>query len=56
MVTGWKAILLKPMDPLFNKHGAGTEVPFKITGTESEPHFGADFGHKEEPGAIDKKQ
>jgi hypothetical protein len=45
MTTGWKSILLKPVDPFFAKHGAGTELPFKITGTKSEPHFGLDFGH-----------
>jgi hypothetical protein len=48
MTTGWKSILLKPVDPFFHKHGAGAEVPFKITGTRSEPHFGLDLGHKEE--------
>jgi hypothetical protein len=48
MTTGWKSILLKPVDPFFNKNGAGTEVPIRITGTESEPHFGLDFGHKDE--------
>ena len=47
MTTGWKSILLKPIDPFFNKNGAGTEVPVKITGTQSEPHFGLDFHHKE---------
>ena len=47
MTTGWKAILLKPVDPFFSKHGAGTELPVKITGTKSEPHFGLDFGHHE---------
>jgi hypothetical protein len=46
MVTGWKSILLKPIDPFFSKDGAGTEIPVKITGTKSEPHFGLDFGHK----------
>jgi hypothetical protein len=46
MVTGWKSILLKPVDPFFSKDGAGTEIPVKITGTKSEPHFGLDFGHK----------
>lgn len=45
--TGWKSVLLKPLDPFFRKNGAGTELPFKITGTRSEPHFGLDFGHKE---------
>ena len=46
-VTGWKSILLKPADPFFSKDGAGTELPVKVTGTKSEPHFGADFGHKD---------
>jgi len=48
MTTGWKSILLKPFDPFFHKDGAGTELPFKITGTRSEPHFGLDFGHHEQ--------
>lgn len=48
MTTGWKSILLKPMDHFFQKGGAGTEVPFKITGTRREPSFGLDFGHKAE--------
>lgn len=43
MVTGWRSVLLKPVDPFFSKHGAGTEVPVKITGTKSEPRFGLDF-------------
>lgn len=46
MAGGWKSILLKPADPFFSKHGAGTEMPIKVTGTESEPQFGLDFGHK----------
>lgn len=48
MTTGWKSILLRPVDPFFSKGGAGTEIPIRITGTESEPHFGLDFGHKDE--------
>jgi hypothetical protein len=54
MTTGWKSILLKPVDSFFNKGGAGTEIPIKITGTESAPRFGLDFGHKEEPAKIGK--
>jgi len=46
MVTGWKSVLLKPADPFFSKHGAGTEIPVKVTGTKSAPSFGLDFGHK----------
>ncbi|MGA2020744.1 MAG: hypothetical protein ABSH02_09155 [Candidatus Sulfotelmatobacter sp.] len=48
MTTGWKSLLLKPVDRFFSKDGAGTEVPVRITGTESEPHFGLDYGHKDE--------
>jgi len=46
MVSGWKSILLKPVDPFFHKNGAGTEVPIKVTGTKSELHFGTDFRDK----------
>lgn len=45
MTTGWKSVLLKAVDPFFRKNGSGAEIPFKITGTRSEPHFGLDFGH-----------
>jgi hypothetical protein len=45
MVTGWKSILLKPVDPFFAKNGAGTEVPISITGTRSDPKIGLDFKH-----------
>lgn len=48
MVTGWKSILLKPADPFFSKNGAGTEIPVKIDGTKSDPHFGLDLGHDSE--------
>jgi hypothetical protein len=49
MATGWKSLLLKPADPFFQKHGAGTELPFKISGTREAPRFGLDFHHREEP-------
>jgi hypothetical protein len=55
MTSGWKSILLKPVDPFFSKDGAGTEVPIRITGTESAPHFGLDFGHKDGGGNIGKQ-
>jgi hypothetical protein len=48
MTTGWKSILLKPVDPFFSKNGAGTEVPIRISGTQSEPRIGLDYGHKSE--------
>lgn len=47
MISGWKSILLMPVDPFFSKNGAGTEVPISITGTRSDPQFGLDFGRKD---------
>jgi len=55
MTTGWKSILLKPVDPFFQKHGAGTELPFKITGTREAPRFGLDFYHKDEHSKEDHR-
>ena len=43
MVGGWRGVLLMPFDRMFQKNGAGAEVPFKIDGTRSDPHFGLDF-------------
>jgi hypothetical protein len=48
MVTGWKSILLKPVDPFFAKNGAGTQVPISITGTRADPKIGLDFHHKDQ--------
>jgi hypothetical protein len=55
MTTGWKSVLLKPVDPFFSKNGAGTEVPIKVTGTQSEPHFGLDFGRRKEDQKVEGK-
>jgi hypothetical protein len=43
MTRGWKAALLRPLDPIFEKHGAGTLLPVTIAGTESDPKFGVDI-------------
>jgi hypothetical protein len=43
MVGGWRGLLLMPFDKYFQKNGHGTEVPFKVDGTKSDPHFGLDF-------------
>jgi hypothetical protein len=56
MVTGWKALLLKPVDPFFSKNGAGTEVPVRVNGTKSAPHFALDFGHKVDNRADTKEE
>jgi hypothetical protein len=43
MVTGWKSLLLKPVDKFFSKDGAGTLVPITIQGTREAPKFNVDF-------------
>ncbi len=40
MVTGWKSMLLKPLDPIFAKNGAGLELPVMITGEHSSYKLG----------------
>jgi AsmA-like C-terminal region len=43
-VTGFKSVLLKVIDPLFRKRGAGAEVPIHISGSRHKPSFGLDVG------------
>ncbi len=43
LVGGWKGWLLKPVDPLFRKDGAGTKVNLHVFGTRRNPQFGVDF-------------
>ena len=40
LVTGWKRVLLKPVDPFFEKGGAGTFLHIRIEGTSKAPKFG----------------
>lgn len=44
MTTGWKSLLLKPVDPLLRRDGAGTVLPIGISGTRGEPSFRLDIG------------
>jgi hypothetical protein len=44
--TGAKSVLLKAVDPLFEKKGAGTVVPIHISGTRDNPVFGVTVFHK----------
>jgi hypothetical protein len=50
----WKSWGLKVVDPFFHKHGAGAEIPVKVTGTNSAPKFGLDLHHKDKD--KDKEQ
>jgi len=45
MVTGWKRWILKPVDPFFEKNGAGTFLRIKVDGTTAQPKFGLDHEH-----------
>jgi hypothetical protein len=54
MTTGWKSILLRPIDPFFRKDGAGTELPFRVSGTREAPRFGLDFHHKDDHSKGDR--
>lgn len=42
-MTGFKSLLLKPVDPFFQKGGAGAVLPIKITGTRQNPSFGLEL-------------
>ncbi len=42
--SGVRKLLLKAVDPLFRKKGAGAVVPIKINGTRHDPTFGLDVG------------
>jgi hypothetical protein len=42
--TGFKSLLLKIVDPLFRKDGAGTMLPIVVSGTVNQPSFGLDKG------------
>ena len=44
MTTGFKSKLLRPIDPLFRRDGAGTVLPIGISGTRGEPSFRLDIG------------
>ena len=39
---GVKSVLLKIVDPLFRKKGAGAVLPIRVRGTRTEPKFGLD--------------
>jgi len=54
-MTGWKRLVLKPVDPFFSKAGAGTLLPIKIAGTRAKPEFGLDRGSKRETNVADRR-
>jgi hypothetical protein len=48
-MTGWKRIVLKPVDPFFAKNGAGTFLRISVQGTSRQPKFGLAGKRKSAP-------
>ncbi len=46
-MSGWKRFVLKPIDPLFSKNGAGTFIRIQVVGSSKDPKFGRDKGSKD---------
>jgi AsmA-like protein len=44
MVTGWKRLPLKILDPILSRDGAGTVLPISVTGPASKPDFKVEVG------------
>jgi hypothetical protein len=44
MTTGIVSLLLRPVDPLLRRDGAGTVIPIRIQGTRGQPSFSIDIG------------
>ena len=42
-LTGFKRWLVKPLDPLFRKNGAGTRLVIRVEGTQDQPKVGFDL-------------
>jgi hypothetical protein len=43
VATKWKSLLLKPVDPFFQKNGAGAEIPIHVSGANGKPKVGVKF-------------
>jgi hypothetical protein len=44
LTTGFKSVLLRPLDPLFRRDGAGTVLPIRVSGTRGSPSFSLEIG------------
>lgn len=47
MVTGWKKLVLKPVDRLFEKEGTGTFLRIRVEGTSKAPKFGVNLAGRQ---------
>jgi hypothetical protein len=48
--TGWKSLVLKMFDPIFDSKHAGTVLPIVISGTRAQPKFGVNVKRALLPG------
>ncbi len=55
MVTGWKRIILKPVDRFFEKGGAGTFLRIRVDGTAKAPKFGVNVAGRQLEMALPKR-
>lgn len=47
MMTGWKRVVLKPVDRFFEKGGAGTFLRIRVDGTSKAPRFGVNIAGRQ---------
>ncbi len=47
MVTGWKRLILRPVDRFFERGGAGTFLGIRVDGTSKAPKFGVNVAGRE---------
>lgn len=47
--SGWKRLLLIPFNRLFERDGAGFQIPFRIEGDKEHPDFHLEFFHRGAP-------
>jgi hypothetical protein len=55
-MTGWKRIVLKPIDPFFSKNGAGTVLPIQVTGSRKAPKFGLEHKKGDKEASADRTE
>ena len=55
MVTGWKRLVLKPVDRFFERGGAGTFLRIRVEGTSKAPKFGVNLAGKQLEVPLPKK-
>jgi hypothetical protein len=55
LVTGWKSLLLRPVDRFFEKGGAGTYLNVRVEGTSKAPKLGVIIAGREITAPLNRK-